>query len=248
MYPDTDKVPVILSNDMIYRSATFVKFGGKEHLAAACLEDGCLHLWDIKSKTYRTIFDPKLPEEKRFKSMNICKIDDSTIGYGKVYASLEGSRRVFILRMDTAEDLALCKTLMFFTPDDILDMCHAEMLDGTACLLLCTGDDHIMAVEIEDGNTRWEAGKEEMGEKFEPRTIWTDQNNCAYVADFGQDKVHLFSVTDGMLIKWFDFGSYYGFVNIFTVRFQDQHLYIERKIDREKAQKYAIMKFKLKDM
>ena len=103
MYPDTDKAPVILSKYTIYRSATFVKCRRKEYLAAACLDDGCLHLWDVASKTYRTVFDPKLPEEKRFKRMNICKIDDSTIGYGEVQASPDSSRRVFFLKMDTEE-------------------------------------------------------------------------------------------------------------------------------------------------
>ena len=42
VYPDADKAPVILSNDTIYRSATFVKISGKEYLAAACRED-----WDV---------------------------------------------------------------------------------------------------------------------------------------------------------------------------------------------------------
>ena len=107
MYPDTDKVPVILSNDTIYHSAIFVKLKGEEHLAAACDVDGCLHLWDIESRTYRNVFDPKLPTNKPRKEMNICKIDDSTIGYGEGRPSLDGSRRVFILKTDTEEEWTL---------------------------------------------------------------------------------------------------------------------------------------------
>ena len=38
MYPDTDKPAVILSEDEVYRSAT---------------KDGCLYLWDVKSKNQR---------------------------------------------------------------------------------------------------------------------------------------------------------------------------------------------------
>ena len=169
LYPGTDKAPVILSNDMLYSSATFVKFRGKEHPAAAYREDGCLHLWDIESKTYKEVFDPRLPKEKKLKDMNICMIDESTIGFGEVGASLDGSRRVFILKTNTAADWTLSGTLKLFTPDNIWDMCYAEVVDGTPCLLLCIPyGNRILAVEMEDGKTRWEVGKEQMGEKFDP--------------------------------------------------------------------------------
>ena len=243
MYPDTDKVPVILSNDTIYYSATFVKLKGKEHLAAACDVDGCLHLWDIESRTYRKVFDPKLPRDKPLKKMNIFRIDDSTIGYGEGNPSLDGSRRVFILKTDTEEEWTLYETLILFTTDDIQDICHTEMADGTPCLLLCiTGDKCIMAVEMEEGKTRWEVGTEQMGKKFKPWSICTDQNDCAYVADFGQKKIHLLSASDGTVIKTFDVGRYCGIYNIFAVRFYDQHLYVEHKY--EVKREYAILKFK----
>ena len=131
-YQDTDKVPVILSNDTIYHSATFVKSRGKEHLAAACDVDGCLHLWDIESRTYRKVFDPKLPMDKPLKEMNIFRIDDNTIGYGEGNPSLDGSRKVFILKTDTVGEWTLCETLILFTTDNIQDMCHTEMVDGTS--------------------------------------------------------------------------------------------------------------------
>ena len=103
-----------------------------------------------------------------------------------------------------------------------------------------------MAVEMVGGKTRWDAGKEQMGEKFKPWSICADQNDCAYVADFGQHKIHLLSTSDGTLIKELDVGSHYGFINIFCVRFQDQHLYVERKIVQEQeVKKYAITEFKL---
>ena len=245
MYPDKDRPPMILSNEMRYLSATFVKFRGKEHLAAACLEDGCLHLWDIESKTYKKVFDPKLPMDEHLKDMNICKIDESTIGYGEVGASLDGSRRVFILNTNTAADWTLSGTLKFFTPHDIWDMCYAEVVDGSPCLLLCMPHDHsTMAVEMIGGKTRWEVGKEQMGEEFFPWSICTDQNNCAYIADFTQRKIHALSASDGTLTKRFDVDSYYGIVNVFAVRLHGQHLYVEHKAVEGSVQKYAISKFK----
>ena len=240
MYPN--RATVTLSNEVTYLSATFVKFSGKEYLAAARLEDGCLHLWDIESKTYRQVFDPKLPNEKHFKYMIICKIDDSTIGYGEVYPSLDGSRRVFILKRDPAEELTLSSTLKLFTEHNIWDMCHIEIPDGTVCLLLCVPrDNRIMAVGMEDGKTRWEVGKEQMGERFYPWSICTDEDNCAYVANCGRNKIRVLSVADGAVIKQIDVGGFYGINNIFCVRFHDQYLYVEYKINYEK---YAIVKFK----
>ena len=203
---------------MIYHSATFVRFRSKIHLAAACDVDGCLYLWNI-SKISRKVFDPKLPKDKRNKSMNICNINENTIGYGEVQSSPDGSRRVFILKTDT-EELTLSSTLRLFTPDIILDMCYTEVEGGSPCLLLCVPFDHrIMSVEMIGGKTRWEVGNQQMGEKFEPWSICTNQNNCAYVADFGQDKIHLLSASDGTLIKRFDVDSYYGIVNVFAVQF-----------------------------
>ena len=250
MYPDTDKRPFVLSKEKTYRSATFTKISGKEYLAAAGYEDGCLYFWDIESKTPRKVFDPQIPLDKRDKEMVMCKIDDNTIGYAEVCASLDESKRLFILKTDTAEDWTLSGTLKLFTLEEIYDMCHAEMLDGTSCLLLCVPYEYrIMAVGMEDGKTRWKAGKEEMGEKFQPWSICIDQNNCAYVADYFQRKIHLLSASDGTVIKRFDLGNYYGMLSIFTVRFHNQHLYVERKIHTEKVKKYAITKFRqIKEM
>ena len=251
LYPDTDKAPVILSKKVRYCSATFVKFRGKEHLAAACLDDGCLHLWDIESKTYKKVFDPKLPKNKLNKYMNICKINDSTIAYGEEYASLEESRSVFILKTGI-DQWTISATLELFTPSNIRDMCYTEVEGGTPCILLCIPfAQKIMTAEMVEDKTRWEAGKQQMGTKFKPWSICTDGNDCAYVADFGEEKIHLLSASDGTLIKQFDVDSYYGIQNVFTVRFHDQHLYIEWKNQQknQKVNKYVIMKFKqIKEM
>ena len=176
--------------------------------------------------------------------MNICKINDSTIAYGEEHASLEESRSVFILKTGI-DQWTISATLELFTPGDIRDMCCTEVDGGTPCLLLCIPwAQRIMAVEMVQGKTRWEAGKKQMGTKFKPWSICTDGNDCAYVADCGQEKIHLLSASDGMLIKRFDVGSCYGIQNVFTVRFHDQHLYIEWKIHTEKGKKYAITKYK----
>ena len=238
MYPGTDKSPTVLSNKL-HSSATFVKVSDKEFLAASCLDDGCLYLWDIESKTPKNVFDPKLPK-KQFKYMNICKINDNTIGYGEVNVSPDGSRRVFILKMNTQE-LTLSSTFRLFTPDNIWDMCYTEVDGGTPCLLLCVPlAQRIMVVEMIGGKTRWEAGKEQIGEEFFPWSVCTDQNDCAYVADFTQNMVHLLSATDGAVIKRFD-PLNDSVWNIFTVRFHDEHLYVEHKIP---GLKYVISKFK----
>ena len=242
MYPNSDKPPVILSDEVTYYSATLVNNSGKEYLASACEEDGCLYLWDIESKISKKVFDPNLPSKQRKKGMNIFKINERTIGYGEVRASPDGSRRVFILNMDT-EELTLSSTLRLFTPTYILDICYIELDGGTPCLLLCLPKAHrIMAVEMIGGKTRWEVGKEQMGEKFQPENICTDQNDCAYVADRGQGKIHVLSTTDGTALRRID-GINYGIYDIFGVRFHDKHLYVEHVISGSNMN-YAISKFK----
>ena len=245
MYLGTNQAPVILSDHTNYRSATFLKISGKEYLAAACDEDGCLYLWDIETQTSKRAFDPELPKDEPYKYMNIFKIKDTTIGYGEVFQSSDESQKVFILKTDTNE-LTLYSTLRLFTPHDIWDMCYTEMDGGTACLLLCIPRAHrIMAVEMIGGQTRWEVGKEQMGKTLKPWSICTDQAGCAYVADYDQKKIHLLSASDGTVIKQFDCRNY-GIYNVFTVRFHDQHLWVEYKI-HEKAidkRKYTITKFK----
>ena len=244
MYPDTDKPPVILSNTATYSSATFVKVSKKEYLAASCNEDSCLYLWDIESKTSKKVFGQKLPSEQRSNYMNIFEINGNSIGYGEATAAPDGSRSVFILKKDPVEMIP-SGILRLFTPNDIWDMCYISLQDLTACLLLCMpSGPRVMMVEMDDGRTRWEVGKQQMGEEFYPGSICTDDNDTIYVADYGQDKIHLLSATDGTVIKWFDLFYFLQIQNIFTVRFHDQHLYIERKIHTENVQKYTIMKCK----
>ena len=241
IYPDTGKPPIVLSDTKAFRLNTFLQVSGKEYLAAACDEDGCLYLWDIESKTSRKVFDPKLPWDGRYKEMNVFKIGGTTIGYGEVDALSDGSRRVFVLQTDT-EELALTSTLRLFTPDYISDMCYMEVDGGTPCLLLCFPHGHcIMAVEMIGGKTRWEAGKEQMGEKFEPWSICSDDDNTVYVADYWEDRICLLSAEDGSVIKSID-ARHYRIENLIAVRFQDQHLYIEHYTTPR--YKYAISKFK----
>ena len=239
--PATDKACLILSDDKIYSSATFVKIKDKEFLAAACREDGCLYMWDIESKASKKVFDPRLPNEQRYKHMNICKIDENTIGYGEVFESPDGSRRIFILKMDTAEEWSLSGTLAFFT-GNIWHIFYTKMEDGAPCLLLCIPYNQlIMAVEMIGGKTRWEVGKEQMGEKFEPWSICTDDDNVVYVADFSQDMIHRLSPEDGSTISSVDLERH-GIIAPFTVKFHDHCLYVEH--DKYPHEKYAISKFK----
>ena len=90
------------------------------------------------------------------------------------------------------------------------------------------------------GKTRWEVGKEQMGEKFDPWSICTDEGNAVYVADFGQIKIHLLSTEDGSVITSIDAG-HYEIWNLVAVRFHHQHLYVEYYTDP--GYKYVISKF-----
>ena len=241
MYPGTDKPPVILSNNTIYRSATFVEVSGQEYLAAASTENGCLYLFDTESKTSKNVFDTKLPKNRQYKRMNICKLRDNMIGYGEALASPDGSRRVFILNTNTGE-LTLSSTLRLFTLKNIFDMCYMEVDSGTACLLLCVPNGHrIMAVEMVGGRTRWEAGKEQMGVDCMPWSVCTDDDNTIYVADYKQNIIHLLSAEDGSVVTSISL-PHYGIANPFAVRFHDQCLYVKHCPNPDS--KYAISKFK----
>ena len=245
MYPKRNEPPLALSDDKVYLSAIFLKISGKEYLAAACKEDGCLYLWDIDLRTSKKVFDPKLPEDKFFKDMVICKIDGNTVAFAEKCPLVDGSRRVFIIKTDT-DQWILSAMLRLFISGNIHDICCSKAEGGANQLLHCQlNDSQIMAVEMGSGKTRWGLGKEWMGNEFEPKSICADDDNTLFVADWGQDKIHVLSATDGTGIKCFDVGSYYDINNIFTVRFHDKHLYIERKILTQKFQKYAILKFRL---
>ena len=115
--------------------------------------------------------------------MNVFKINENTIGYAETRVSSNGSRKIFILQTGVG-DWDLTKTVEVRTPNNIWDICYMKMLDGTPCLLLCIPYGHrIMAMRIEDGKemvrgrTKWEIGKKQMGEKFNPWSICTDGTN-----------------------------------------------------------------------
>ena len=240
IYPDTNKPPVILSDRNVFFSATFVQVGGKECLAASCTEDGCLYLWNIQSKTSRKVFDPKLPRKQVYKEINVYKISDTTIGYGEVDASSDGSKIVFVLKTDT-DELTLYSTLRLIIPHGIHEICYTEV-GGTPCLLLCVpNNNRIMAVEMIGGRTRWEVGKQQMGEKFFPLSICSDDTNTVYVTDYWENRIHLLSAEDGSTMRSID-ARHCGIVNLVAVRIHDQHLYVEHYTDP--GYKYAISKFK----
>ena len=77
-----------------------------------------------------------------------------------------------------------------------------------------------------------------MGEKFDPWSICTDENNTVYVADFFQKAIHLLSAEDGSVITSID-ARHYAMWNLIAVRIHDEHMYVEHKSD----DKYVISKF-----
>ena len=177
----------------------------------------------------KEVFDPCLSQDRRFKYMNVFKINDNTIGYGETSPSLGGSRKVFILK-PRIRDWALTETLEVCTPNNIWDVCYAKMEDGTPCLLLCVPYGHrIMAVEMVGGKARWQVGKQQMGEKFNPWSICIDganDNRTIYVADHDQNLVHLILAEDGSAITSIDL-RHYGIAHPFTVSVHDEYLYVE---------------------
>ena len=229
MYPGTDKSNNVLSKEKIYRSATFVKISNKEYLAASCSEDGCLYLWDPEFKMSKRVYNPNLFRDNWFKCMNIFKISENTIGYGEASASTDAIRRIFILQTGIG-DWTLTETLEFRTPTNIWDICHRKMSDGKSCLFLCIPYDYkIMAVEMAGSKTRWEVGKQQMGDRFNPWSICTDDNDdsdTVYLADHNQNLIHLFRAEDGSVIRSIDL-RHYGITNPFTVRVHDQYVYVE---------------------
>ena len=116
------------------------------------------------------------------------------------------------------------------------------MEGGTSCLLLCIPpDNRIMAVEMVGGKTRWEVGKQQMGERFYPWSICTDDDNTVYVTDYCHNMIHMLSAEYGSVITSID-ARHYGMWNLIAVRFHDHHLYVEHYTDS--GCKYRISKFK----
>ena len=88
-------------------------------------------LWILKrresDKRSQKLFDPNLPNEEL--DMNIFKINENTIRYREVYESPDGSRRVFILKMETADKCSLSETRAFLM-QNIWDMWYMKMKEN----------------------------------------------------------------------------------------------------------------------
>ena len=127
----------------------------------------------------------------------------------------------------------------------IWDVFYTTMRDGKACLLLCVPYDYrIMAIVMDGGKTRWEVGKKQMGEIFNPWSICTDgtkDNHTIYVADHDQNLIHLLSEEDGSAITSIDLHRH-GILHPFTVRVHDEYLYVEHY--KNPGDKNLITKFK----
>ena len=145
------------------------------------------------------------------------------------------------------EEWTLSGTLRLFVENNIWAMCHTKLADGTSCLLLCLPwAQRVTTVEMIGGRTRWNVGKEQMGEKFKLWSICTDDDNRSiiiYVADFAQRMIQILSVADGTVINRFNHEIFHTY-SLFTVRFYNQHLYVEHKNAKSS---YSISKFKTID-
>ena len=111
-----------------YSSAIFIQKGDKLFVAAACLGENSIHLWDVEQSTYRAVYFKRTFEPR---SMNLFIIDDNTVGYGEAKPT-SNSSRVFILNTDE-EKWNLTGTLSFSTKSGyIRDMCHTKTAPGVS--------------------------------------------------------------------------------------------------------------------
>ena len=236
-YPDTEKSPIVLSEDKSFFSAIFLSISGKEYLAATTNTDNSIHLWDLETNTSKVVY--KMDFNGR-KDMTLCVVDENTVAYTE-WSSSEGMHKIHILNTST-ENWTLGNVILDKGSKLVRDICYINTSDGTSCLVLCRYDDEsVQAVQFIGGRTKWKVGKDEMGKKFDPYSICPDQTDTAiYVSDLGKHMLHILSADDGSvdtsvsLVKW-------GIVPPTCVRTHDSDVYIAHH--DEKQRKLQICKF-----
>ena len=217
-----DKQGFGLAENKSYSSAIFIQKGDKLFVAAACLGENSIHLWDVDQSIYRAVYFKRTFEPR---SMNLFIIDDNTVGYGEAKPT-SNSSRVFILNTDE-EKWNLTGTLSFSTKSGyIRDMCHTKTPDGTRCLLLCCPHDScVQAVEMIGGKTRWQCGKQQMGQMFKPWSICTDEEGAVFVIDVDRFQFHTLSPDDRSVLVSASLVQC-GIMFPFCVRYSDGFIYV----------------------
>ena len=247
IYPMTDKPPFILSADKSYACVIFFRVSDqREKLAATCTNDSSIHVRDSPdSRDSRVVYRLK---SGRRKLMNLCVIDDRTVGYGEVDAPGDGFCKVYILNTDSEREWILRTTINLATGvKSIYDMCYVKTLDGTSCLVLCCPyDGYVQAVEMIGGNIKWKTREEQLGAKFYPWSVCTDGSNSLCVADPLQGKLHFLSIEDGTAIRSLSL-KHCGIGFPLYVRAQNEFIYVGHE-DRKRKQLHISKLRKTEDL
>ena len=226
LYPVTNRAAFILSADKSYACVIFFRTSGqREKLAATCTNDSSIHVWDsLDSRDSRVVYRLK---SGRRKLMNLCVIDERTVGYGEVDAPGDGSCKVYILNTDTEKEWILSSTICLTTGvKSIYDMCYVKTLDGTSCLVLCCPyDGYVQAVEMIGGNIRWKTREQQLGAKFYPWSTCIEGSTNLCVADPLQGKLHFLSIEDGAAIRSLSL-KHCGIGFPLYVRAQNEFIYV----------------------
>ena len=211
---------------MYYSNPIFVKQGGKEYLGAY-MSDESIHLWDTETDTSKIVFTIKSTKNKGMK--NLFVINKDTVACGDMPTSSNGKYKVYILNT-MGEQWNLTSTIYLKTGTNMaLDMGYMKTLDGTSCLLLsCPDDKYVQAVEMVGGKTTWQTGPEQMGELCNPWSICSDKDHTVYVADYGQDKLHVLSTEDGSVLSSINLIES-NIVTPFFIRVHDETVYIAHR-------------------
>ena len=220
--PGTTKVSQVLESNLEKSFfSTFVNIANKEHLAVAYSSN--IRLWDFKRDEIKNVYEHDTVEKNAF--TKICVIDDRTVAFATLDYSQDISHRIYILNIN-ATIWSLGSVLMVQGRSIIRDLCCIKALDGSPLLALCRPEDQLVqAVELVGGRTRWESGKELMGEKCLPYGVSVDKQNMVFVADSSQHKIHLLSADDGLIYMSINVRRY-GINRPVNVRVLGQYIYV----------------------
>ena len=241
LHPSHPTSPVILSSgtERLYLNPVFIKMSGREYLAVSCSTHASIHLWDIKNRTPRVVYQEG---SDGCKDMVLCVKDYGTVIYAESKHT-DGMHRVYLLSTST-EQWSLRATLRLQTGlKYIFDMCYVQMADGNPCLVLCDpSGQSVVAVELLGGNIRWRLGFKQMGEEFRPCSVCIDDDDNIYVSDVRQHKVYMLSSEDGSVISTVLNARQHWVVYPLCIQIQDDHLYVAH-VKNLKERKWVISKF-----
>lgn len=234
--PKTSKAPTIFPTDQKYYSPVFVRNSkeNKEYVAAYCIGERSVHMWDVKSKK------PKVAFRLNVDKMNLCAVDQKNIVCGEL-SPTEETHSMYKLGTNS-EPWRLSSSMKIESRSLISDMCYIRV-DSTPCVILCCpSDGSVQAVEMVGGRMRWMVRKEEMREDFNPLSVCADSaRSTLYVTDPIQNVLHQIDAEAGVVVKSVNLLPFHGFHSPQCVRYQGQEIYIA--CVNSTTKKHVIAKF-----